>query len=130
MIRIPVLKESVKGNIGEMVANCKEFIPLQIEGNLIAKKDIFAIRVNKLAISEVSIFSGDLVVIDPFSKVKNGDIVLARVEGKNVLKFWFKKGNHIELRPQGKKDKPIKEGDSLLEILGKVIKKISVEDFE
>lgn len=70
---------------------------LRISGRLLSrKKDVFAIKtsgysMNKANINGESIEDGDYVLVDPkYSLLKNGDYVLAVIDGVATIKKYFK----------------------------------------
>lgn len=58
----------------------------------------FLLRVSGDSMIEEGIKPGDLVVVNRGRKAKNGDIVLAQIDGEWTLKFFEKKGQQMGLR--------------------------------
>jgi len=56
---------------------------------------------------EAGIMKGDMVLCDRSRTAMSGDIVIAEIEGESTLKYFWKRGNTVELRPANKKYKPI-----------------------
>ncbi len=56
---------------------------------------------------EEGIHEGDLVIVERRNEAKDGDIVIAEVDGGWTMKFFKKEGNKIYLQPANKKYKPI-----------------------
>jgi repressor LexA len=56
---------------------------------------------------EEGIKEGDLVIVEKRNDAKDGDIVIAEVDGGWTMKFFRKKGNSIFLEPANKNYKPI-----------------------
>lgn len=56
---------------------------------------------------EEGIHEGDLVVVERRSDAKDGDIVIADVDGGWTMKYFKKKGNSVYLQPANKNYKPI-----------------------
>lgn len=56
---------------------------------------------------EEGIHEGDLVIVERRSDAKEGDIVIADVDGGWTMKYYRKKGNRVYLEPANKKYKPI-----------------------
>ena len=50
---------------------------------------------------------GDLVIVERKSDPKDGDIVIAEVDGGWTMKYFRKKGNSVYLQPANKNYKPI-----------------------
>ena len=80
-------------------------------------RKLFAVRVNDNAMNGAGILDGDIAILKKFSDtVRNGDIVLVEVEGRNLLRTFHElPGERMELTsPAGnnlqfsKKESPIK----------------------
>ncbi len=99
----PVLTEEyVNGwmRVGEDLAgNAKDYFILQVSGN---------------SMIDAGIFEGDLVVVNTKKEARNGDIVVALVDGGNTLKRFIKDGSKIYLKAENKNYKDIYANDELL----------------
>lgn len=72
-------------------------------------RNVFALRVRGDSMEEDGILDGDFVIIEQTSTPKNGDIVVALVEGNNVtLKRFYRESDHIRLQPANGKYQPIR----------------------
>ncbi len=71
------------------------------------------------------IHEGDLVIVERREDAKDGDIVIAEVDGGFTMKYLRKKGNKVFLEPANKNYKPIyPEHDLKISAIGKgVIRK-------
>lgn len=56
---------------------------------------------------EEGIKEGDYVIVERRSEAKDGDIVIAEVDGGWTMKYFKKKGNTVYLQPANKNYKPI-----------------------
>lgn len=130
MVRIPILGEVPCGNPQEAIQETEDFIPLPIDDNLLKRRDIFGLRANGLSMKDAGILPGDIIIVDPYAQVNNGDIVVATIDGEATLKFFYERGGFVELRPANPEFKPIEVNDPTFRIVGKVIKKITIEDYE
>ncbi|MBI4211005.1 MAG: repressor LexA [Deltaproteobacteria bacterium] len=63
----------------------------------------FLLKVSGDSMIEAGIMEGDLVVIERSAHAKNGDIVLGCVDNEWTLKYYFKRGNDVELVPANPK---------------------------
>lgn len=68
----------------------------------------FILRVSGDSMSGAGILPGDMVLVDRTLPPKNGDIVIAQVDGEWTMKFLRKKGESIILVPANEKYKPIR----------------------
>ncbi len=87
----------------------------------LAQGECFALRVVGNSMVDVGIYEGDHVVVQKGARVKNGDIVVALVEGETTVKRFEKKGVEIFLVPENKRMSPINITGKNCEIQGKVI---------
>ena len=72
-------------------------------------RNVFALRVRGDSMEEDGILDGDYVIIEQTAQPKNGDIVVALVEGNNVtLKRFYRESDHIRLQPANGRYQPIR----------------------
>jgi DNA polymerase V len=62
----------------------------------------FFVRVQGESMHDAGIFSGDLLIVDRAKKVKNGDVIVAFIDGEFTVKRFFKKNNQIFLHAENK----------------------------
>ena len=73
----------------------------------------FLLKVSGDSMIEAGILEGDLVIVDRSRKAKNGDIVVAEVDGAWTMKYFRKRGNDITLVPANAKYQPIQPKEEL-----------------
>jgi repressor LexA len=59
----------------------------------------FALRVRGDSMIEEGILDGDVVIVREQHSARNGDIVVALVDGEATVKFFFREGARIRLQP-------------------------------
>lgn len=103
--KIPLLGAIAAGLPIEAVRTAETIdIPRDMMG-----RNVFALRVRGDSMEEDGILDGDFVIIEQTSTPKNGDIVVALVEGNNVtLKRFYRESDHIRLQPANGKYQPIR----------------------
>jgi repressor LexA len=70
---------------------------------------VFALKVRGDSMEDEGILDGDYVIIEQLEIPRNGDIVVALLDGENVtLKKYFREKDHVRLQPANGKYKPIK----------------------
>lgn len=79
----------------------------------------FVLNVSGDSMIDAGIHDGDIVLIDRMQTAKQGDIVVANVDGEWTLKYYKKEGNRIVLVPANKNFRNIYPEQSL-EIAGVV----------
>ena len=83
---------------------------LMIPKSLIAssRSELFALEVKGNSMIDEGIMDGDYVICEPAYNVKNGDVVVALVNGTEVtLKKFYREKRWIRLMPANSKMKPI-----------------------
>jgi repressor LexA len=84
---------------------------------------VFALEVRGDSMIEDHICSGDLVLVEKSSQAKDGDIVVALIEGaQTTLKRFYKEaGDSVRLQPANSSLQPIYVAGKDLEIQGKLL---------
>lgn len=67
----------------------------------------YLLRVQGTSMINAGIFEDDLIAVHRTSDVKNGDIVVARVDGDVTVKRWQKDGATVQLIPENDELSPI-----------------------
>lgn len=129
MIRIPILGTVPCGEPQEAIEEADEYFPIPFDPLLAKKQGLFGLRANGLSMKDAGILPGDIIIIDPNVHVTNGDIVVAKIDEDATLKYYYERGGYVELRPANEDFKPIKVDDPSFRIVGKVIRKITVENY-
>lgn len=119
---IPIMGEVFAGEVREPITDTAEY--LDIAGMPLRPND-YALRVNGDSMIDAMIAEGDLVIMRPTTepdRVKNGTIVAARVEGTgNTLKYFYRRGAKVTLKPGNSKYEPIEVPASDVQIQGILI---------
>lgn len=90
-------------------------------GNDLLKKPqgSFALRVSGLSMINAGILEGDFVIANQAMKPKDGDVVIALVDGKNTVKRYRTKGGQVWLQAENPEYNDI-EPTEFLEVQGVV----------
>ena len=81
---------------------------INIDSYLIKKKDsTYIFEVDGDSMIDAHIADGDLVIAERTETAKDGDIVIAEVDGEFTLKYFKKEGSKVWLQPANKNFKPI-----------------------
>ena len=81
----------------------------------------FMLRVRGESMIEAGIFDGDLILVEQNNMARNGDIVVAMLDGfesEATVKTYYREGDHIRLQPENSSMSPIIVNDA--KILGLV----------
>jgi repressor LexA len=78
----------------------------------------FMLRVQGDSMVDAGILNGDLIMVRPQKVARNGEIVVAMVEGDATVKRFYKEDGRFRLQPENRTMTPIYAND--VDILGKV----------
>jgi len=114
--------------VGRVAAGSPILAMENIEGSVIIDPSFiknaessFALRVQGDSMIDAGIYEGDLVIVSPGDKGKNGDIIVAMLDDEVTVKKLEIGNNQIKLIPQNVNYAPIDvSGNSDFTIIGKV----------
>ena len=110
--------------VGKVAAGVPITATENIEGEFllpaefVRKADAFMLRVQGDSMVEAAIVDGDLIVVSPQPDARNGEIVVAMVDGEATVKRFFRESGRIRLQPENKTMKPIYADD--VTVIGRV----------
>ena len=85
-------------------------------------KDVFVLDVRGDSMQDEAILDGDYILVEKTSVARNGEIVVARVDGtETTLKRIYKEGEKIRLQPSNAAMQPIIVPAQAVAIQGRVI---------
>ncbi|MDO5717554.1 MAG: transcriptional repressor LexA [Tissierellia bacterium] len=116
-IDIPIIGTVTAGQPILAIENIEDTFPIPIEHSFGA--NLFMLTVQGESMIEAGILDGDLIVVRQQNNAENGDIVVALIDDSATVKRYFKKDDHIMLKPENSSMEPIKTKNAV--ILGKVI---------
>ncbi len=80
--------------------------------------EAFMLRVQGDSMVDAAILDGDLIMVRPQKTARNGEIVVAMLEGEATVKRFFKESGRVRLQPENRAMEPIYASD--VEIVGRV----------
>lgn len=87
---------------------------VSLEDMLIGKKELtYMLEVDGDSMIDAHIEEGDMVLVEKTNTARDGDIVIAEVDGEYTMKFYKNKGGLVWLEPANKNYKPIHPEHSL-----------------
>ena len=106
---------------GKPIEAVEDVRAIEVPPSMIGNGDHFVLQVKGDSMQEDGILDGDFVVIRKQPTAENGETVVALINNETTVKKYFKRKNHVELRPAhtGMKSIRVKQGD--LRIEGKVV---------
>ncbi|MGH9318905.1 MAG: transcriptional repressor LexA [Vicinamibacteria bacterium] len=103
--------EAVRGN--ELVA---------VPEDLIGRRDVYVLKVRGESMVDEQIRDGDYVIVEHRTEPRNGEVVVALLEGEYVtLKKFYREKDQIRLQPAHPSMKPIFVPEGGLQIQGVVV---------
>lgn len=91
-------------------------LPMSFANN----RDLFMLKISGESMINAAILDGDMVIVEKTDTARNGDIVVALLDGENAtVKTFYKENGHIRLQPENDSMEPIIVTE--LKILGKVV---------
>jgi len=91
-------------------------------GDITRSKDVFVLQVKGESMKEEHIVDGDYVLVEKTESARDGEIVVALVEGTDAtLKRLFREGSNIRLQPSNVAMKPIVVPARSVQVQGRVI---------
>jgi len=119
---VPVMGSVAAGGLIETYSDVNERLDIS---DVLKKKNVFALTVNGDSMIDACIADGDMVLMEPVSdtySLRNGVIVSAMVEGLGTtLKYFFRKGNRINLEAANPKYETISVDLERIVIQGKLL---------
>ena len=87
---------------------------VEVPKSMLGRGDTFALRVKGSSMRDEGILSGDVVVVQKQSSARNGQTVIALVNGEATIKTYYRKAGTVELHPANDTLRPIlvKETDA------------------
>jgi len=114
---IPLLGQVAAGAPILAEENIEEYIA--VPDDLAKKPGTFALRVRGESMIDAGINDGDIAIIQKKDSARNGEIVVALLEGEATLKVFFKETDQVRLEPRNSRLRPIRTKKAT--ILGKLI---------
>lgn len=92
---------------GEPIEPIPQTERVEVPKSMIGRGDTFALRVKGESMRDEGILPGDVVVVQKQSTVRNGQTVIALVNGEATIKTYRRKGGVVELQPANEAMQPI-----------------------
>ncbi|QDY40645.1 transcriptional repressor LexA [Candidatus Pantoea soli] len=79
----------------------------QVDANLFKPSADFLLRVSGMSMKDIGIMDGDLLAVHKTQEVRNGQVVVARIDDEVTVKRWKKQGSIVQLLPENSDFQPI-----------------------
>jgi repressor LexA len=106
---------------GKPIEAVEDVRAIEVPPSMIGNGDHFVLQVKGDSMQEDGILDGDFVVIRKQPTAENGETVVALIDNEATVKKYFKRKNHVELRPAHTGMEPIRVRQGDLRIEGKVV---------
>ncbi len=106
---------------GKPIEAVEDINAIEVPPSMVGTGDHFVLQVNGDSMKEDGIVEGDFVVVRKQPTAESGETVVALINNEATIKKYYKKKDHVELRPAhtGMESIRVKEGN--LRIEGKVV---------
>ena len=115
--QVPLLGTVAAGAPLLAVEQIEGYIPYT--GRISRDKPLFALHVKGESMLWAGILDGDIVVAEKTPAARNGEMVVAMIDGEATVKTFYKEDGHFRLQPENGAYEPIIVDEVV--ILGKVI---------
>jgi repressor LexA len=89
-----------------------------VPADLARKNGSFMLRVSGESMIEAAILDGDLIVVSPQPDARNGEIVVAMLDGEATVKRFYREAGRVRLQPENRTMAPIYADE--VTVVGKV----------
>lgn len=118
-IAIPLLGRVAAGRPIEAIEGSDT---VDVPASILGKRDSYALRVQGDSMMEEGILDGDVIIVEERPDPRNGDCVVATVDGEATVKRFFREKNgSVRLQPSNSAYKPILVSGGDLKIRGAVV---------
>ena len=118
MTMVPLVGRVTAGQPILATENIEDSYPFPAD--LVGQEDVFMLKVDGESMIQAGIFDGDYLIVRDQDSDRNGDIVVALVDGEEAtVKRFFHEKDRVRLQPENDRMDPIYSRD--VAVLGKVI---------
>lgn len=106
---------------GKPIEAIQDVSTVQVPPSMTGPGDHFVLRVEGNSMIDDGILDGDYIVVKKQSVAENGQTVVALIDNEATVKRYYRRKEHVELRPANKDMESIIVKDKALFIEGKVV---------
>jgi repressor LexA len=92
---------------GEPIEPIPQTERVEIPKSMMGRGDTFALRVKGISMRDDGILPGDVVVVQKQNTARNGQTIIALVNGEATIKIYHRKAGTVELHPANETMKPM-----------------------
>ena len=118
MTLVPLIGRVTAGQPILATENIEDTYPFPTD--LVGQENVFMLKVDGESMIQAGIFDGDYLIVRDQDSARNGDIVVALVDGEEAtVKRFFHEKDRVRLQPENDRMDPIYTRD--VAVLGKVV---------
>lgn len=102
---VPIIGYVAAGSPILAEENLQDYI--QLPDEMMNEGENFVLAVRGESMIDIGIMDGDYVVVHKQPEARNGDIVVAMIDGDATVKRFFRENGHFRLQPENATMKPI-----------------------
>lgn len=102
---LPLLGRIAAGSPILATGNVEDYI--KVDASLFSPRATFMLRVRGDSMQDADILDRDLLAVHQTSQVRNGQIVVARINDEATVKYYRRQGNRVRLEPANAAYQPI-----------------------
>jgi len=102
---LPIVGKVAAGSPITAAENVEGEFP--VPADLARKHGTFMLRVSGDSMIEAAILDGDLIVVSPQPDARNGEIVVAMLDGEATVKRFYRESGRVRLQPENRAMEPI-----------------------
>jgi repressor LexA len=102
---LPIVGKVAAGSPITAAENVEGEFP--VPADLARKHGTFMLRVSGDSMVEAAILDGDLIVVSPQPDARNGEIVVAMLDGEATVKRFYRESGRVRLQPENRAMEPI-----------------------
>jgi repressor LexA len=106
---------------GKPIEAVEDVSAIEVPPSMLGTGDHFVLQVKGTSMEEDGILDGDFVVVRKQLTAENGETVVALINNEATVKKYYKRKNHVELRPAHTGMAPFRIKKGNLRIEGKVV---------
>ena len=117
-VSVPVYGKITAGVPITAVEQLESYFPIPM--SYVNNKEIFMLHVSGESMVNAAILDGDYIIVEKQNTARNGDIVVALIDGTDAtVKTFYKEKGHYRLQPENDYMEPIIANN--VEVMGKVV---------
>lgn len=123
-IRVPVMTETAVHSAPTLTTERENQDIIELTSDIIPDgQNLYALKVQDISMLDALVTEGDIIIIQPQTQAKNGEMVAVRLPGQKqlTLRRYYRENGHVRLQPDNPLMKSILVKPEAVEIQGKIL---------